>query len=187
MHTTTLEEKIFGEYEVNFPLEESLSILIGENGSGKTKILEALSHHFKKEGKKVIYLPDSRTFSFSDKDAYWLIFEEETANKEKSLFRKYDIQSDMLDIVNTEGQPIYSGKVQLANIFCLLQQHRNEQIIVIIDELEKNIHLSHQRSLITDMLKYDNIEKLIVSTHSPDVVEHWFENCVQSTRCVQLY
>lgn len=188
MRTTTLEEKIFGEYEVNFPLEERVSVLIGGNGSGKTKILELLSRHFEKKDKKVIYLSDSRTFSFSDKDAYWLIFEEETASKDKSLFRKYDIQSDMLDIVDMEGRFIYSGKVQLANLFCLLQSHRNEQITVIIDEIEKNVHLTHHRSLIKDILKYENVEKLIVSTHSPCVLDHWSDTyVVEAEKCVQLY
>jgi predicted ATP-dependent endonuclease of OLD family len=184
---TLLKEKIFDAYEVSFPLENKLSIVIGENGTGKTQILKALKRHFEEENKKVIYLGDNRHFSFSEKDAYWLMFEEETIMKQESVFKKYDIQSDKLDIKDMEGEFIYSGKVQLANLFCLLQQSRKEKVIVVIDEPERNISLGHQSAMLEDILKYPNVEKLIVSTHSPEILSKWYDEAVLANDCVRLY
>jgi predicted ATP-dependent endonuclease of OLD family len=177
---TLLKEKIFDAYEVSFPLENKLSIVIGENGTGKTQILKALKRHFEEENKKVIYLGDNHL----SKEMRNI---DDNVMKQESVFKKYDIQSDKLDIKDMEGEFIYSGKVQLANLFCLLQQSRKEKVIVVIDEPERNISLGHQSAMLEDILKYPNVEKLIVSTHSPEILSKWYDEAVLANDCVRLY
>ena len=152
-----LEEKLFNLYPINFPLKNELSIIIGSNGSGKTKLLEILNRHYQSKNTNVIYFSDQRRFEVKEDDfmnhyLMWKLTEQDNKN-----------------------EFIYSGITQLVNFFGkILMAKKNT--IVLIDEVERNLHIAIQHDLLNSLLTMSNIKKLIVTTHSPAIIGNWFND-----------
>lgn len=176
-----LNKKLFGEVEVSFPVDDELAILIGLNGSGKSLTLQLLKEYWEDQGEEVLYFPDERFFTKEACDSLWYLVEND-------LLDKYKLQKDMMKPKEMEGRFIHAGYYQLLNFFGTIMSHfekYNKEVIVIIDEPERNLHISHQSKLLSDIFSLNNVKKLVVATHSPEIISNHFENVLEIEGCLE--
>ncbi|MBM7634294.1 AAA family ATPase [Geomicrobium sediminis] len=105
-------KKLFGifNHEIKLSIDRGITIVIGENGLGKTKILEMVEAFFKGEFYKLANIEyESLIFKFED-NVSWEIFKNETQEKEVSLSvsqkrkgKKEEVFLLELDVYNPEA------------------------------------------------------------------------------------
>lgn len=182
---TLLEKTLFDHFSVSFPVENSLSIVIGPNGSYKTKTLELLFEYFLERNENVLFFPDeNRQFFLTEEDIEKVVHYKDIKSK-FSIVEKHELDLSLLKPESFYGKVITSGYLQLANIVCsiLLQE---EPTVVIIDMPERNLSIAWQNNLINDLLSLPNVKKLIVATHSPSILSSHWGNCIKIEDCVSL-
>lgn len=167
------------EIYVDFPLEKDLIILIGENGTYKTKTLEKIKSYFQENGEKVLYFSEERFVNFTKEDIEnWLIVDTLSS---KNLSAEYDLNKILNYKFPVKGSFIKEGSFQLVNFFYNIYK-QEEKFNLIIDTPETNIHLSRKKNLINDLLSLDSVNKLIVATHCPSIIaDNYTNDCVFST------
>ncbi|MDA2275157.1 AAA family ATPase [Bacillus cereus] len=99
--------KLFGvfKHDIKLKTERGITIVIGENGLGKTKILEMVEAFFKGD----IYILktiefDTLTFTFDD-DIYWKVYKEDTDEKGISLLVKQNNEQIPFSLEIDEFKP----------------------------------------------------------------------------------
>lgn len=163
-------------YDLYFPIENEVSILIGENGSGKTLSLEALVSYYEEKGENVLYFPEDRGINLPVQRMIQLM--EEEMEKETNIYKKFHISLNAHDFSSYDPTIVTAGKVQIINFITTIQ---NELLpsIVIIDFPEKNVDIESQRHIVKTLYEMDNVQQIIVTTHSPcilgDISEHALE------------
>jgi predicted ATP-binding protein involved in virulence len=175
--------KLFNRYDVNFPVDESLTIVIGSNGSGKTKTLELVTEYFTKKGENVLYFPSDRYLSI-DQDQIDSVL---TMHKliDNNVFERFGINH--VNLNHYEKGYITSGHVQIMNMLCPIMLNPDREYVVIIDEPERNLHLTNKRKIVDVIYDLKNVKKLILSTHSPEVVGSYRNETRDMKEIVNLY
>lgn len=175
-----LNRFLFHKYPISWPLDEKLTIITGVNGSGKTKLLESMSEYFIQQQENVLYFPVDRILNidfFSFKTAWDKLESINIMNKlcdddyDYDLTKKWSINIYALEIYLKMNQynNIDSGLYQAINFIVNIMNY-GDNVIAIIDMLEKNLDMYKKKSIIEDLLHLPNIKKLIVATHSPEVI-----------------
>lgn len=178
-----MEEKLFGHYEVKFPINRDLVALYGSNGTGKTLTLEIVKRYFESQGENVIYFPAERSFSVTEEEVASVMMMHMLLGD--SVFQKYGIEFEKLKPFPRVGDYIGSGFHQVINMFCKIALSGDDPI-VLMDMPERSLHIHIKRSFIDDLLKFKKIKKLIVITHSPEVISNNYESWVNIENCINL-
>lgn len=165
---------IYDGKPIFFPIDNEISIVFGQNGSGKTLLLQELYQYFLDQKQNVIYLPDERIFDITEGEALRIIYQEKMKNP-NNIFDKYDVNVDLLDLSSQEWNYIRSGHMQIVYMCCKVLS-ASENTVVLIDEPERNLHLEFQQTLISDLMAIPQITKIVAATHSPAVIcEKWVD------------
>jgi AAA15 family ATPase/GTPase len=178
--------ELFDEHPVHFPLDSELIMLTGENGTGKTKVLEMVKDYFEGRGDNVLYFPHDRRFTASKKSIKKLLMEERMNN---NFLKKMDIDISSYLKFNyiDRGMMISSGIEQLLNFFGNIMDEREDKV-VIIDCPERSLHISTLRTLIDCMLDTGKIEKLFIVTNYPFLIGNkYMPDIMPIEECVELY
>lgn len=177
--------KLFERYDVEFPVENTLSVIHGTNGTGKTKTLELLKEYFEEKGENVIYFEADRNFTVKEEDVKALMMTN-ILLEENDPFTKCGIKLEKLHFFDQYGEHITSGFMQLINLFCNIYFAEKDSII-IIDNIERSLHISIQRIIIDVLLDIKKVKKLIVVTYSPSIVaECSKDEVVDIKNCVKI-
>lgn len=175
----------FDKYPIKFPVEQPISIIYGENGTGKTKTLEALVEYYESQGENVLYFPHERIFNLSEEEVEAMIVMAAITD-EVDIFTKLDIKLNKWDYANKKGEFVGSGYLQVVNYIGTIY-HAKTPSIVIIDGIERSLHINLMRYIIGVIDKLPNTKKLIATTHSPDVFNNNMkEEYVPVGNCVKL-
>jgi predicted ATPase len=73
-----------------------------------------------------------------------------------------------MDFKTQYGRPIFSGFMQLVNLFAQAYL-APKGTTLIIDEPERNLHISFQQTLIEDLMTIPSIGKIVMATHAPSI------------------
>jgi predicted ATP-dependent endonuclease of OLD family len=177
--------KLFDRYDVNLDIEREDTFLVGFNGSGKTQTLNLLNQYFINQGENVLYFTDNRRLKMPSEQILADMMAYKLQGKQKDIFSKHNIKFDLLDFKNNVDY-IGAGFIQLVNFYCSIIEG-GENLIVLIDEPERNLHISEQYDLIDNIIAFPNVKKVIVATHSPCIINNRFDLCVEMKNVVQLY
>ncbi|MGX5643068.1 AAA family ATPase [Bacillus toyonensis] len=99
--------KLFGvfEHDIKLNTERGITIVIGENGLGKTKILEMVEAFFKGDFNLLKSIEfETLKFTFDD-DIYWEVYKEEPIEKEISLLVKQNNEEEPFSLELEEFNP----------------------------------------------------------------------------------
>ena len=181
--------KIFN-CDLNFPIENDISILIGTNGSGKTHTLNYLKQYFENNGENVLYFPDYRYFTsepYKTKDIINSFIVMKKLTNEIIHINSDYLEYDLNKLYSYHNKPIYNGIIQWINFMGnILLDQRNDKI-VIIDTPETNMDITLRRQLLDDILSIGSIKKLIVCTHAPEIIGDRYDYIVNIDNCLNLY
>lgn len=149
--------------------KSKITILHGRNGCGKTRILNKLKDHLSKDN--VIFFSHNRVMHFSrdDIDSIDTMCKLNNKHSFKDRIQKvYDINDDFALDDTFRGCKITCGYIQLINFFYTIytELSRDKSNIVIIDNIELNLHPLVLKHLIYDIVGMFKVDKLIISTHS---------------------
>jgi archaellum biogenesis ATPase FlaH len=185
--------KIFDK-DFNFPIEEKLKIVFGENGSGKTLALRKLASYFIEHGENVLYFPSERIFTADPETirnaVYGLLVNKKLCGEDpykKYGFVKSSIEYDLDHLEQYHNQYITSGIIQWVNFFGNIVSNADKEVIVIIDSPERSLHIRVQRNFVDDILELSNVKKLIICTHDPSMLGNHGDVATGITHYVDLY
>lgn len=182
-----LNQKLWDKYDLQFPVDQEKTFLIGENGSGKTHTLLHLKTYFEEQGESVLYFPDDRFFSLEPEECYSMLRTSknlrEIVGTEKKFADKYEMNLDTLFLERNYGTYISSGMLQLVNFYCTIEAAPKKSI-VLIDEPERNIDYIKRRSLIDTLFNFSNTKKIIVATHCPSIIEGHINLMIDINQCI---
>lgn len=173
----------FSEYPFNLPAVRNLdrlsfhpkvTFIVGENGSGKSTILEsiAVAFGFNAEG-------GTKNFNFSSKEThselnhYIKIVKGVKKPRDGFFFRAESFYNFATNVEELKLNDVYGGRSlheqsHGESFFAVFQNRFSGESIYILDEPEAALSPSRQMSLITRM--HDLIKKgsqFIIATHSP--------------------
>lgn len=178
-----LDEKLFGN-KVEFPINEDLVIIHGYNGTGKTKTLEILKRYFEKQNENVIYFDIDRCLNITKEQAVGVITMYNLMSD--NPLKKIDISLDDFRYFPKIGEYINNGHLQIINMITQIEL-ANKQSIVLIDCPEINLHISLRKLFINIITSMNKVKKLIVVTHSPEIITYNLDNAIDIENCVKLY
>ena len=158
----TIRNKI---YQVNWDLQQ-VNILVGNNGSGKTRILLQLSKEYK------CFPIHIKDFDYGILSVGMSIFTE-VINWYKELTDK-QIQLDF-DLV--EYTDLSSGERYLLDLLTNIHV-RPRNSTILIDDIEQNLDLRTQQKLLDFLVEQRPDLQFIVTTHSPSIFGKNFGNNV---------
>ncbi|AEO93461.1 gp202 [Bacillus phage G] len=175
---------IFDKYLAGFPVDKTVSLIHGENGTGKTKVLEKLIEYYTKRGENVIYFPDDRFFQLTA-DEVESVLVMSAIGEETNIFKKLDMKINTWDYENKEGTFINSGNLQIVNFVGSIMLAPKPSI-VIIDNIEKSLHISKQDLIVGLLKSLKNTKKLIAVTYSPSIISDHQLETLHIKNCVNL-
>jgi predicted ATPase len=160
---------------------EGIVVIIGENGSGKTKLLEAMRDYYIGKNENVVYFPYERTLDITYtqyKEAVEKLDTLEVMNKlsenglNLNLVKKWNLENiQEFDFIIAQDRYIQSGTMQAANFLTKITLAK-EKSIVMIDFPEISLDCMKKRSFIDDIWNIPNIGQLIIVTHCPEIVSN---------------
>ncbi|MNV86584.1 hypothetical protein D3C71_1806310 [compost metagenome] len=103
---------------------------------------------------------------------------------ENNIFKKYGISLQQFYPIPEVGDFIDSGFKQIVNMFCKIML--SDAPIVMIDFPEKSLHIGIRRCLLSDILALRPIEKLIIVSHCPSIIEKHRDNLVYIENIVNI-
>jgi len=178
-----INKKLFDQYPIYFPLEDKLTIIIGHNGSGKTKLLESMRYYYTEQGENVVYFPYPRTLDVTYEEFKKVLEQTESLVVLNQLSeRGYDLdfikkwRLDQIDesVLEQEFKWSYSnyinsGTMQAINFLTQIM-NAGPDVIVMIDFPEISMDNIKRRNFADDMLNLPNVKKLIMVTHCPEIL-----------------
>ena len=182
--------KIFDK-DLNFPVENKLSIIIGAHGTGKTLTLKRLKEYFEQHDENVIYFPEPENRILTgDINEIKMILENnfslELLDPNIENYFQMDTVNWILNRLELYiNDYIDSGYVQLINFLYNILKVDKESI-VIIDTPEAGLDIIVQRNLLQYLLNLCNTKKLIVCTHSPTIIDKYWDKVIDIGNCIQL-
>lgn len=186
MKMTSIGRRLWEQYDVSFPTEERLIALLGNNGSGKTQLLNHLASYYEERGERVIYLSDDRYFELPFSMCERIYRQRVGLRQLVGVMGSY-VETFELDLVILEQQPtprpITQGKEQLWNFFLSVYAEPSD-CILIIDEPEQNLSLTYQDALVRELLALTPVKQLIVATHSPSILSGNLANVIHVNACL---
>lgn len=147
-------------------------IIKGFNFSGKTRLLEALRDDYISQQENVLYFETNRRLSISKEEIDSIcVYQKLTLgfNILEGIEQSFDISDPFILEEMKVGDLIHCGYMQLVNLFFNLEKRHQESkkgIILIIDNVELNLHPLVERELIKVLNTYKMIKKVIVSTYT---------------------
>lgn len=161
--TELKEFNIFGDKCVSIEFKSQFTFITGSNGSGKSALLFAIqnidfSH---------LLLP---TFH-DDNTAIRAINSCNRNNKLKNLVNKYIKNVDLSE----KGSISKLSRGQI-NVLCMAYYVYSQKVspLILIDEPEASLHVSWQKTLITDLVAIAPNAQFIIATHSPAIIgDNW--------------
>jgi AAA15 family ATPase/GTPase len=168
-----INKKLFDKYPIKFPVDEKLSVIYGYNGTGKTYTLEALKEYFEEQGENVIYFPTDRYFNLSE-DEVDAIMVMATLTDDKNIFSRFGINLQPWDYADRKDTYIDSGYLQVVNFVGTIMLAKKPSI-VLIDTVERSLHVSLKRIFLKALMRLDNTKKLIVTAYSPEVFDDLYD------------
>lgn len=182
-----LNQKLWNKYDLQFPVDQDKTYLIGENGTGKSHTLFHLKTYFEEQGEPVIYFPDDRFFLLDPDECYSMLRKSknlrELVGMEKKFTDEYNINLDQLFLEKHYGAYISSGMLQLVNFYCTIES-ASEKSIVLIDEPERHIDYIKRNNLINTFFNFPNTKKIIVATHCPSIINGDFSLILNIDDCI---
>lgn len=182
---TMLDRYLFNQYPICWPFEDKLTIITGINSGGKTKLLESMSDYFTEQHEYVLYFPVDRQLNIDfynfkmawDKlDSLNIMNRLSESDYDYDFTQKWSIDMYTLEVYLKMHQYTYinTGLYQAIN-FVVNIMNSNHNNIVMIDMPEKNLDMYKKRSILNDLLILPNVKKLIVVTHSPEIISNHME------------
>jgi predicted ATP-dependent endonuclease of OLD family len=103
------------------------------------------------------------------------------------ITESYDIFDPLFWNFHQTGQWITDGTSQIYNFFFSIFSDHRKDLVVMIDSIERNLHVLVLRKIIRDITGLKKVKKLIVVTHSPEVVGEWWDNTYDIKKIVDIY
>lgn len=147
-------------------------IIKGFNFSGKTKLLEAIRDEYMSRNKNVLYFGTDRRLSVSKEEIDSICVYQKLIlgfNILEGIEQAFDMSDPFILEEMKVGDLIHCGYMQLVNLFFNLERNYRDskkEIILIIDNVELNLHPLVERELIKVLNTYKMIKKVIVSTYT---------------------
>lgn len=162
--------------------ERKLTIVIGENGTGKTYFLDTLNDFFKSRDEKVLYFREDRYFHFEDeKDVVDTLESAEVLNsiiaggREKIDLDKMKFELNHLK--QYKDKYISSGGIQWIN-FLYNFEKAEQDTNLLIDLPERNLDFMKTNAFLDKVLTYDKFKRIFIATHSPTIIKNHFDNTI---------
>ena len=176
------------EHPVNIDLEQKLTIIIGENGSGKTKLLDLMNEYFLNNNKNALYLKEDLFILPNEVEEIKAMFA--LTKLTNQSFKKYCIDDDA--IVRTYKY-LSSGYINdgyskiLYYLYMFEKYSNNNDLILLIDQPENYISIIIQKHMISWFQSYINIKSIFIVTHSPSLIHDNFDCVHNVTDFVNIY
>ncbi|MFW6007688.1 MAG: hypothetical protein ACOCP8_00370 [archaeon] len=178
--------KLFNKYKVNFPIEEDIVIIIGMNGTGKTKTLELLRNYYLNNKDNVLYFPSDRILTITKDDAESVETSIETMLK--LMGSQYPIYfKDYRNFKYTKkGEYINNGILQFQNFVTNIALG-GKNLKVLIDMPEINLDLNKENLFIKTLTLFSNIKQLVIVTHSPSIMSTYSDKAYDIEKIVNIF
>lgn len=141
--------KNLNDFKIDFTNKDGITVLIGNNGSGKSNILEAISEIF--------------ATLYTNKKA------------SSSLNLITDININFNDELTTED--LSEGQKKQILIKVALDIIADEKSLILLDEPDSSIHVSNKQKIKSLLDEYDN-RNTILTTHSPTLMNEFEKNLI---------
>jgi ABC-2 type transport system ATP-binding protein len=152
--------------DISFTLENnSFTLLVGENGSGKSTILKLISKHIQKTSGKidvdgsVAYLQEKYTLPRHIDVKTYISFLESLYNVDLSYYVKY------LDIPKIKIRELSKGNLQKLGIISLIASKAE---ILLLDEPSEGMDSETKKKFLSILSTFKKEDKtIVISTHDP--------------------
>jgi ABC-2 type transport system ATP-binding protein len=152
--------------DISFTLENnSFTLLVGENGSGKSTILKLISKHIQKTSGKidvdgsVAYLQEKYTLPRHIDVKTYISFLESLYNVDLSYYVKY------LDIPKIKIRELSKGNLQKLGIISLIASKAE---ILLLDEPSEGMDSETKKKFLSILSTFKKENKtIVISTHDP--------------------
>jgi ABC-2 type transport system ATP-binding protein len=152
--------------DISFTLENnSFTLLVGENGSGKSTILKLISKHIQKTSGKidvdgsVAYLQEKYTLPRHIDVKTYISFLESLYNVDLSYYVKY------LDIPKIKIRELSKGNLQKLGIISLVASKAE---ILLLDEPSEGMDSETKKKFLSILSTFKKENKtIVISTHDP--------------------
>jgi ABC-2 type transport system ATP-binding protein len=152
--------------DISFTLENnSFTLLVGENGSGKSTILKLISKHIQKTSGKidvdgsVAYLQEKYTLPRHIDVKTYISFLESLYNVDLSYYVKY------LDIPKIKIRELSKGNLQKLGIISLVASKAE---ILLLDEPSEGMDSETKKKFLSILSTFKKEDKtIVISTHDP--------------------
>lgn len=152
--------------DISFTLENnSFTLLVGENGSGKSTILKLISKHIQKTSGKidvdgsVAYLQEKYTLPRHIDVKTYISFLESLYNVDLSYYVKY------LDIPKIKIRELSKGNLQKLGIISLIASKAE---ILLLDEPSEGMDSETKKKFLNILSTFKKEKKtIVISTHDP--------------------
>ncbi|MFH1029817.1 MAG: ABC transporter ATP-binding protein [bacterium] len=179
-------------------MNPDINIIVGNNGSGKTLLLNAISRKAEEEGISFAYLREDEVHEISQEAESWLQEMQREERKSISLQDwlekkpceerqsnwfmepRYEARTkaDHADSRWSRIIPPYSsGQKRLLGIISFVLKNKGKDVI-LIDKIENGIHLIYQEILVYLIHRHflKSRSQLFIVTHAPGIIKKGWSN-----------
>lgn len=158
-----------------------LTIVIGENGAGKTYLLDTLNDFFKERNENVLYLGEDRYFHFEDeKDVIDTLESAEVLNGITGIKDRINLDKmsfELNHLIQYKDKYISSGSIQWIN-FLYNFEKAEQDTNLLIDLPERNLDFMKSNAFLNKVLSYDKFKRIFIATHSPTLIKNSFDDAI---------
>ena len=171
---------LFNQFNVRLPLDEKVNIFLGENGMGKTTILNCLYYVLSGNIEKlnnIIF--DGISLTFIDGEKISINHNDISSYVEDYIYDETNVE---LGIYKDKAkkpigiQNLSSGEKQIISVFSKLYIENIEKCIILFDEPELSLSIKWQNMFLPDVVNSGKCSTLIAVTHSPFIFDNEFDD-----------